>query len=95
MCGTAPYNMSTYKFVAPTAGLYFFSVQWSCSTTAAHNNHLLKNGVSESVSYNANLTHVVYMNTTDYMEVMAWHDDSVDRLLLLDWQIPHVTCKVL
>ena len=56
---------------------------------------LRKNAVDEAQTYNGSMTHVVYLTTTDYVEVQVYHSESASINLITDWQVTHVTCTQL
>jgi hypothetical protein len=93
--GTNPYNPGINRFVAPLAGLYKFTVKWQCFTTKEINTELRVNGTSEALTYRGSLTHVVYLTTSDYVQVFIRHVDTVACALYTDAQVTCVTCTML
>ena len=94
--GTNPYSTSTKRFTAPTAGMYMFSVHWLLTlTTATLNTQILKNGVVDAYVIGGQLTHVLYLTTSDYVEVFVRHAESTTQNIIVDAWSTFVTCTML
>jgi hypothetical protein len=75
--GTNSFNTTTKRWTAPVAGMYMMQVRWYCMTTTVLNTELKKNGVTEAMTPSGQLSHVLYLTTTDYLEVYVRHNDTV------------------
>ena len=93
--GTNPYNTTTRRFTAPSAGMYMFAVHWDAFTSAALNTQIRKNGVIDAYAMGGQLTHVLYLTTSDYVEVYVRHADSVRCNINVDSYSTFVTCTLL
>jgi hypothetical protein len=89
--GTNMFNTSTKRWTVPVNGLYLMAIRWQCLTTSVLTTMIYKNGVVEAFAYIGQLTHVLYLTTTDYLEVQVSHPDSVARALYTDAATTSVT----
>jgi hypothetical protein len=71
------FNTTTKRWTAPVAGMYQINVIWYCMTTTVLNTELKKNGTLEAAAPRGALTHVLYLTTSDYLEVYVRHNDTV------------------
>ena len=93
--GTNGFNTTTKRFTAPVDGMYLVAVRWQCLTTSPLTTQLTKNGVGEATSYSGRLTHVLYLTTSDYLEVLGSHPDSVARGIYTGADVTSVTFTLL
>jgi len=89
--GTNMFNTTTKRWTVPVDGLYLMQVRWQCVTTSVLTTMIYKNGVAEAFAYVGQLTHVLFLTTTDYLEVQVSHPDSVSRGLYREASVTSVT----
>ena len=56
--------------------MYMVVVRWQANTLSTHTTQLNKNGIAEAWAYASQLTHVLYLTTSDYLEVLGRHPDA-------------------
>ena len=80
--GTNPYNTSTKRFMAATPGMYMFAAHWILTLpTATLNTQIFKNGTLVAYVLGGQLTHVLYLSSTDYVEVYVRHAESTTQYI--------------
>ena len=89
--GTNMFNTTTKRWTVPVNGLYLMQIRWQCVTNSLLTTMIYKNGVAEAFAYVGQLTHVLFLTTTDYLEVQVSHPDSVSRGLYTEASVTSVT----
>jgi len=75
--------------------MYIFAVHGDAFTSAALNTQIRKNGVIDAYVMGGQLTHVLYLTTSDYVEVYVRHADSASCNINVDSYSTFVTCTLL
>ena len=94
MQGTNPYNSATNRFVAPVAGMYMVKAQFAV-INYMHNPQISLsirvNTVEVSSMSGGTAMHVLYLATTDYVEIYAAHQYAGNETVFLGATRTHVT----
>ena len=92
--GTNPYNSATNRFVAPVNGMYIIKAQAGLLNYPYNALILLSlrvNTIEVASMSGGTLTHVLYLATTDYVELYAAHNYDNNEPVFFGVTKTHVT----
>jgi len=73
-----------------------FAVHWLLTLpTATLNTQIRKNGVVDAYALGGQLTHILHLTTSDYVEVFVRHAESATQNIDVDASTTFVTCTML
>jgi hypothetical protein len=76
--------------------MYMFAVHWLLTMPTAYlNTQIRKNGAVDAYAFGGQLTHILHLTTSDYVEVFVRHAESTTQNFDVEATTTFVTCTML